>query len=219
MKSFRSAFEDTSPIIVGYLPLAVTFGLFAVSQGFHWWWAVLTAMCVYSGALEFILVALYTGGASLATVATASFFVSFRHFFYGLSVPISPVKPLARLYVIHALTDETYALLSSPAAKTFTGARIFWCQLLCHSTWVAGVAVGALAGTYISGDLTWLAFTLTALFVCMSIDALKASSQPWLLGAIALACSLIFLWLAPEYTMIGSLLTYACISLIVGKTE
>lgn len=209
---FIVAFKESIPVGMGYIPLGMAFGLYAVSQGFQWWWAIVTAIIVYAGSMEFIAVHLMLGGASLLTSAITTFFVNFRHVFYGLSFPMRNIQsPLGRAYSIHALTDEAYALLSHPRAQSYSGPHVFWIQLLCHSYWVTGVSLGAISGTWIPWDLQWLDFTLVALFTVLSIDVLKASKKPLALLAIALICGGIALAIVPNYMVVAAMTAYAVI--------
>lgn len=214
----RAAARQTLPIAAGYVPLGIAFGLFAVSQGFKWWWATVTGLIVYSGSMEFVAVGLITAPASAITTAVTTFFVSFRHLFYGLSFPIKQLhsRP-ARPYAVHALTDEAYALLSRPQAQNYPQAQIIWIQALCHFYWVAGVTFGALAGATLPWDLSWLGFTLTALFVVLAIDALKDSKHPLLIGTIALTIGVAAHLLFPNYMMVAAMLTYAAVIVLAHE--
>lgn len=213
----RLAVRETLPIGLGYVPLGIAFGLFAVSQGFPWWLATITALIIYSGSMEFIAVGLITGGASFFSTALTTFFVSFRHIFYGLSVPIRQVNPAARPYAVHALTDEAWALLSRPSAKDFSGKRIILTELFCHLYWVFGTTLGAVVGSKLPWDLSWMGFALTALFVVLSIEALETARQPALLFSIALVCGVAAQLLIPDYMMVGAMTAYAVISVVGGR--
>lgn len=211
----RAAARDTAPIGLGYIPLGLAFGLFAVSQGFEWWMATVTAVIVYSGAMEFIAVGLITGGASVATTAVTAFFVSFRHIFYGLSVSLRNVSsPLAKIYAMHALTDEAYAVLSQPRARAFSGGRVLGISLLCQVYWVVGTTAGALLGEQLPWDLSWLGFTLTALFVVLSIDAMKSAAYPGRLAFIAVGAITLAYLIHPGAMMVIAMIVYASVVLV-----
>lgn len=218
MQAFRAALRESAPVGFGYISLGMAFGLYAVSQGFHWWWATFTALIVYAGSMEFLLVGLVLSGTSLIQVAASTLFVNFRHIFYGISAPIKNCRnPLARLYGVHALTDEAYALLSNPKCREYSGPRIFFIQLFCHIYWVGGVTAGALIGSVIPYDLSWMGFALTALFVALTIDVVKASAKPVPLLIIGLLCALVALIIVPKYMMVASMTSYAIIAVIARR--
>lgn len=218
MNDFSLAFKESLPVGVGYVPIGMAFGLFAVSQGFTWWWAVVTATIIYAGSMEFIAVGLMLGGAPFITTALTTLFVNFRHIFYGLSFPTRNIKSIpGRLYSVHTLTDEAYALLANPTAQTYSGPRILWIQFLCQLYWVTGVTTGALVGTVIPFDLAWLDFTLVALFTVLAIDVLKTSDHPVALATIAALCAGLALIVAPDYMLITSMTAYAVIVAVARK--
>lgn len=216
-RNLSAAARDTLPIGLGYVPLGIVFGLFAVSQGWPWWLASATAVIIYSGSMEFVAVGLVTGGASILQTAVTTFFVSFRHFFYGLSIPIEKVSALFRPYSVHALTDEAWALLTRPSSRDMSGTQMLWTQLLCHLYWVSGATIGSLAGSFVPWDLSWMGFTLTALFVVLAVEALEAARRPVVLGILALVCGLAAQLLAPGYMMISAMTAYAVIALGAGR--
>lgn len=215
---FRAALRHTLAVGLGYIPLGVAFGLYAISQGFHWWMATLTALIIYAGSMEFLAVGLIMTGAPLTHAAFTTLFVNFRHVFYGLSYPLRQIRSrLARLYSIHALTDEAYALLSSPRCQNFPGARVFWTGLLCQIYWVTGVTAGALVGSTLPWDLSWMGFTLTALFVVLAIDVLADAMRPGTLLLIALAAVAAGSFVSRESMMIVAMCGYGVVITLFSR--
>lgn len=217
-QAFRAALIESTPVGFGYIPLGLAFGLYAVSQGFHWWLATITALVVYAGSMEFLLVGMVMGGTSLFQIAASTLFVNFRHIFYGISVPVRNCRnPLARLYGIHALTDEAYALLSNPKCRDYSGPRVFFIELFCQIYWVSGVTLGALIGSWIPYDLSWMGFALTALFVVLTIDVIKTSSKPVPLLIIGFLCGVVALVVVPQYMMVVAMSAYAIIAVLARR--
>ena len=66
----------------------------------------------------------------MASLVTG-FMVNFRHIFYGLTFPRHRINSrLGRAYSTYALTDETYAIVSSlPTHDRPTGRRILTIQI------------------------------------------------------------------------------------------
>ncbi|NLU67337.1 AzlC family ABC transporter permease [Streptomyces sp. HNM0574] len=172
------AFRDTSSVGLGLFPLGIAFGVLVVHSGLPWWWAVLCTALVYAGSLEFLLVGLVLAAVPLAQVALTAFLVNFRHVFYALSFPLHRVRSKrGKAYGTFSLTDEAYALTATePAAPQapMTGGRILWLQFFCHAYWVTGAVAGALLGGLIPDAVVGLEFALTALFVVLAIDGIRA---------------------------------------------
>lgn len=95
----KKALRDTYVVGLGYVPLGFAFGVFAVTQGFPMWLAVVSSIVIYAGSMEFTAVGLILSGVSLPQIAITTFFVNFRHLFYGLSFPLHRIRSVpGRLY-------------------------------------------------------------------------------------------------------------------------
>lgn len=213
--ALKQAARLTGPVGMGYLPLGIAFGAFAVTQGFPIWLTILSAAIIYAGSMEFTAVSLILGGIDFFQIALTTLFVNFRHVFYGLSFPLRKIKSApARLYAIHSLTDEAYALTASHLGdKRLTGPVVVSINLLCHLYWVGGVTVGAFVGKALPFDTDFLGFALPVLFVTLAIDAHRQSDYP-LLGLAALACGLIGAIWCGKYMLITALSIFTVVVLL-----
>ncbi len=114
MSSVGDALRDVVPIIIGYVTLGLAAGMLLVAEGLSWWWAPVWSIVIYSGTMQMLLAPLAGVGEPLAAIAASAVFISGRHVFYGLGFPLDRVRGSlpTRLYAVHAITDEVYALLS-----------------------------------------------------------------------------------------------------------
>jgi 4-azaleucine resistance transporter AzlC len=151
---------------------------------------------MYAGAGQYVAVGLFASGAGLATILITMLMVNIRHIVYGLSL-ISKFKSVGKwkYYLIFALTDETYALLTSCSLPQGAQPGPFYgsIALLDQLYWILGSIVGALAGTLIPFSFEGIDFALTALFAVLLIDQLKKTHDilPPLIGiasAVAALC-------------------------------
>lgn len=170
---FISAFKTTIPVLLGYIPLGMAFGFLLDGAGYHWIYAFLMSLFVYAGSGQFLAVALLAAGAGLTEFAIATLLLNFRHAFYGLSLlekfsGVGRVKP----YLIFALTDETYALLTTTEVPHGSSKSRFYFYIaaLDHSYWIAGSVLGAVLGSVLDLNLEGMSFVLTALFVVLTIE-------------------------------------------------
>lgn len=171
-----AAWRTTWPVLLGYIPLGLAFGVLLTAAGFPWWWAFISSVVIYGGSIQYLAVDLLAGGAGVVQVAVATFFVQFRHVFYGLTHPIKRVRSLlGKAYVVHALTDEVYAVLNAFREVPTTGRFLVLCQLLCHIYWTTGATLGALLGTGLDLDVPGLDFVMTALFVVLTIETYRSN--------------------------------------------
>ena len=186
-----SALALTAPVAMGYIPLGIVFGFLFVQAGAHWSLAVLSSLLVYAGAAQYMMIPMIAAGLPVATIALATLIVNLRHVFYGLSLLNRfPKNGWLRWYMVFALTDETYSLLTT-LPKSTSDRQMALLALLNHSWWVLGSALGAIIGAQAQLALTGLDFVLAALFAVLTVEqwrTRKSAVPLWVaLAAYALA--------------------------------
>lgn len=212
-QTIKKAFWDTLPVMAGYLFLGVGFGIILQQNGYGPLWALAMSLFIYAGSMQYVGIGLLTGGASLLTAALTTLMVNARHLFYGLSM-IEPYKGAGRRkpYLIFALTDETYSLVSRKLPEDVE--RISYCffvSLFDQCYWVLGSILGSLAGN-LPVDFTGIDFALTALFVTVFVEQWLSSKNhlPALVGVICAAVCLVLFgadnFLIPTMILIAAIL-------------
>lgn len=94
------------------------------AAGLEWWWAPIFALFMYAGSMQYLIVPMIVAHESFAAIAVATLLIQFRHVFYGISFPLDLVKnKLVKLYSIHAITDEVYAVIASKPREELTGSE------------------------------------------------------------------------------------------------
>ena len=169
----RKAFNDTIPVMSGYLVLGIGFGVVLASRGYGVLWAMAMSVFIFAGSMQYVAIDLITGGATLITTALTTLAVNARHLFYGLSM-IEKYKGVRKKpFLIFTLTDETYSLVVNDAGTTGIEEKesyFFWVSLLDYSYWVSGSVLGSLIGAMIPFDMTGIDFSLTALFLTVFVE-------------------------------------------------
>lgn len=209
---FRGLFDSLS-IGLGYVPVAISFGLAAVYADISPWMAVLVSILVYAGASQFILVSLVASGGAALSVIGIVLLMNLRHFFYGpaLIAKLGKTRRRLPLFVLAAgLTDEVFATSISKLDSQPVQEREHWyagLQLGAYLAWVGGTALGAFFGhDWISGSpllSQTLGFVLPALFFALLLEIRHIVPAYVLVGA-GLA------------TLLGSLLLPAYGAIIAG---
>jgi 4-azaleucine resistance transporter AzlC len=217
---FKAAFQKTIPVMFGYVPIGIAFGFLLTQSGYSWLYTVLMSIVIYSGATQFLAIGFFINFAPMTEIAITTLLLNLRHSFFGLSLirkfsDIPRVKP----YLIFALTDETYALLTAmDEPEQQSRARYyFFISLLNHLYWVTGTFMGALIGQVIKKDLRGMDFALTALFVVLVIEQYRKvrSLRPFLIGAVVGIVCLIFV--ASQYMLLVSILSGTVMLLLLRK--
>ncbi len=214
--ALKAAAAATVPVLLGYTTLGAAFGLLAVNAGLPWWLAVAMSVFVYAGAAQFMAIGLVASGRGVAEIALLTLVLNARHAVYGLSLLGKFEGAGARKpYLVFGLTDETYGLLATvepPESVGDAGRKAFYLAVtaLDQCYWVAGTIVGALAGAVARGiegfDATGLDFALTALFVVLLVEQLRAMRrpEPYLVAAAATVAA--FLVLGPDRLLLAAIL-------------
>ena len=170
---------------------------------------------IYAGSMQYMAVSLLTGGASLVTAALTTLVVNARHLFYGISM-VDAYKGLGRKkpYMIFALTDETYSLVSQEQLPQDVSRQdyCFLVSVFDHIWWVCGSVLGALAGSLLPINYEGIEFVLTALFVTIFVEQWLSTKnhRPALVGLVGTAvCLLVFgkdVFLIPSMAVIAATL-------------
>lgn len=217
---FRQAGHYTLPVLMGYIPLGIAFGFVAVQAGHSWWYAVIMSIFVYSGATQFFILGLSATGMSMATAIVMACLLNLRHSFYGLSLltKFSGTR-WAKPYLIFAITDETFALLTTidepdPSTRTRLYVAI---SVLDQLYWVTGTLIGALLGTTVPGTVTGIEFSLTTLFVVLAVESTERIRSLLPLG-IALLTTVIGRLILPSSAVLPvSIGVGMCMLLILAR--
>lgn len=199
MKSeIKSAFKTSIPVLFGYMAIGIAFGLVLVDAGYDWWFAPLMSIIVYAGAAQFIAIGLFAAGTPLFAIIITELLVNIRHIVYGLSL-ITRFQNCGKWkpYLVFALTDETYSLLTCTDVPEGQKPADFYgfVSLFDQSYWVLGSTIGALFGALIPFDMTGVDFALTALFAVLTVEQIMKTKDlvPTLAGAISVIIA-ILLW-------------------------
>ena len=191
MQPSRPQFLDglvaSLPIVMGYFPISFSFGVAATQAGFTGVEAFALSLIIYAGASQFLALALLTSGAPLLVSAFTLIAMNLRHVLYG---PALMREAGADASTRHAwawafgLTDEVFgqALGAMTRGQKFSEPYMFGLGIGAYASWLAGTAVGALAG---GGALAgWpaisagLGFMLPALFLALLLSILSRLQLP-----------------------------------------
>ena len=211
----KQAFKKSLPVMAGYIVLGIGFGILLKKAGYGLFWAFLMSFTIYAGSMQYVGVSLLTGGAGLLTAALTTLVVNARHLFYGISM-VNAYKGAGakKPYMIFALTDETYSLVSKDQVPQGLTKHEYWflVSLFDHSYWVFGTLLGSLAGSVLPLNFEGIEFVLTALFVTIFVEQWLSTKDhtPAMIGVGAtVVCLILFgrdVFLIPSMAVIAILL-------------
>ena len=188
--TFRRGLLTALPLVLGYLPIAFSFGVAATRAGLTGTEAFMLSLLIYAGASQFLAIALFTGGAPLLVSAVTLAAMNLRHVLYGPAL-LRAARPQAGGGVRYGwlwgfgLTDEVFGAALGALARDPGGySERFMAGLsgAAYAAWLAGTAAGAWAG---GGALDgWpvldaaLGFMLPALFLALLLSILARAQVP-----------------------------------------
>ncbi len=198
-KIIKTALVDTLPVLTGYLVLGFGFGIIIKVNGYGLLHAFLMSLLIYAGSMQYVAIGLFTGGASLLTVALTTLMVNARHLFYGISM-IDRYKNTGKRkpYLIFALTDETYSLVCSDNPNIPEEKRkdyYLFVSLFDHIYWITGSVLGVVVGSLVKFNSEGIDFALTALFVTVFLEQWLTTKKhaPAIIGVlVSVVCLVIF---------------------------
>lgn len=193
--AIKAAFPYTIPVCLGYVPLGIAYGLMMANANYGVLWGLFSSLLIYSGTAQFVSVDFLANATALLQIAIIIIVMNSRMMFYGLSfLDRFNGMGLKKWYMIFALTDETYALLSATKIPEHIEEKKFMFAIaaLNQSYWVIGGVIGITVGNSIQFNSEGVDFVMTALFVVLCMDQWKAyaSHEPAWIG---LSCSVIAL--------------------------
>jgi 4-azaleucine resistance transporter AzlC len=199
------------PIVLGYLPIGIAFGILAQKAGISIVNTLLMSLLVYAGSSQLIAVGLFAAGTPGLSVILTTFVVNLRHLL--MSAALSPFlkrwrKPELAAFA-YELTDETFAIHSARFVSAGPNkAEAFATNLTAQVTWVLGSALGSAVGQLIGDSSAFaLDYVLPAMFIALLIMQIKDRTQVVVAGVTGLvAAGLLLAGVSQWNVMLATLL-------------
>lgn len=163
------------PIILGYLPIGLAFGILASTAGLSTTAAAAMSVFVFAGSSQLISVGLIGAGVGVFSITVTVFLVNLRHML--MSAYLAPHMRKLKLWQLvlfsYEITDESFAMHSAYIRKKGVppAAELFALNISAHLAWVAGSVLGAWLGSSITLDIAALGidFALPAMFIALMV--------------------------------------------------
>lgn len=227
MKEVRYAFRQVVPIMFAYIFVGLASGLLLQKAGYAPVWAFLSALFIYAGSMQIVMVTLMVSGVPLLLIAATTLFINARHVFYGLSF-IEEFRAIGRRrgsfwkypYMALTLTDETYSVLCALKVPQGLdrGKVEFAILLMCHMLWVVSCTAGAAIGSALPVDMAGIEFSATALFVAVVVNQWR-EAKSHLPALIGLASAILFYFVLGPDQLILPALSMSVVTLVLLKNR
>ncbi|MBM6617175.1 AzlC family ABC transporter permease [Bacillus sp. RD4P76] len=208
-------------IAIGYMPIALTFGLLAKTTVLTVGETFLMSLLVFAGASQYIALSLIAAGTGAFEIVLTTFIVNIRHFLMSASlnekVETAP-KFLKAIYAF-GITDETFSVAAIKEGKLTTG-FLFGLVTVSYGSWVVFSGVGHVIGSSLPATLQEsMGIALYAMFVGLLVPSIKKHQKVLYLAALAGVLNFIFvIFMAKGWAIVAAtLISSVVVELIVMK--
>ncbi|SEH95747.1 4-azaleucine resistance probable transporter AzlC [Halobacillus karajensis] len=216
------------PIMLGYLPIALTYGVLASRTGMTNLELTLMSILVFAGAAQFLAVGMMATGTGIIEIIIATFVLNFRHFVMSFSF-VNSLKGIARRAKIPltlGLTDETFTMsaLYKEEANERHGSFFYASLILsAYLSWVGGSFVGGVLGDVMPARLSdSMGVALYAMFIGLLIPSVKRDYKIAAIAVLAMLINFVCqLWGMSQgwAIVVGTVLGGACGIWLLGEEE
>jgi 4-azaleucine resistance transporter AzlC len=179
MKSLTFAIKQIVPLVCSYVFVGLAYGMLIDEAGYPFVWAPLSAMLIYAGSMQIVMLTLMTSGMPLYMIAVMTLFINGRHLFYGLGF-IDEFREIGKQkrsfwkypYMALTMTDETFSIFCSLKYPDDTDRQKveFYILFLSHMLWILSCILGAVIGRILPVDMAGIEFSATAFFTAVVVN-------------------------------------------------
>ncbi|WP_257391788.1 AzlC family ABC transporter permease [Mesobacillus jeotgali] len=191
---FKKGIQSGISIAIGYMPIALTFGLIAKTTGLALSETVMMSMLVFAGAAQYISLSLLAQGIGIFEIILTTFIVNIRHFLMSASLNEKAEEDTigTRMGYSFGITDETFSVAATREGTVNAG-FMFGLNLTAYSSWVAFSGLGYLVGAGLPETLQEsMSVALYAMFVGLLVPSMKTNVKVVYLAVLAAAFNSIF---------------------------
>jgi len=209
-------------IVVGYLPIAFSFGLAAMQAGLHPLVVIASSVVVYAGASQFLLITLLAPGANVLAAIPTVLLMNARHLFYGpalLARLPRKDRQLVSPALAFGLTDEVFATAMSQLERIAPAQKEVWylgLQIGAYAAWVGGTVLGVVLNASFQDPPVFireaLSFILPALFFALLLELDLRRYRSVILGTV-LACAVLMALLPAHHALALAMVAGAALNL------
>ncbi|MHB1391503.1 MAG: AzlC family ABC transporter permease [Clostridia bacterium] len=229
-KSFKSGLKAGVPIAIGYLPIAIAFGVLAKTLGIPSIIAMLMSLIVFAGASQFVGIKLMSLGALPIEIVLATFILNLRHFLMTSYIAQNLEKGTSKKLMpilAFGITDETFAVASIERKGEISPKFMLGLNLMAFSFWNIGTLAGLLMSSWIPEYIiSGMGIALYAMFIGLVVPSMRTASPILIVSIAAMAVNFVFYFapalsfVSPSWAIIISTVSAALLgSFIDGKGE
>lgn len=181
----KSGFKDSIPIMVGYIPIAIAFGLLAKTAHIPMLDTVLMSLLVYAGASQFMAVTLIASGVGIGEIIISTFLVNFRHLLMSASLAarLENINKRLRPVIAFGVTDEVFSVASFKK-EGLSAAYLLVLQFAAYISWAGGSLTGYVIGQALPQEVSIsMGVALYAMFAALLMPEVRVKYSVGILAA------------------------------------
>lgn len=179
------------PIAVGYIPIAIAFGLLAKSSGVPNEVSMLMSLSVFAGASQFVGVNLLSLGTAYWEIVLATFILNLRHFLMAASLSQRLEKQTDKPWLAvlaFGITDETFTVASLREEKILSTEFVIALNAMAFAAWNVGTWIGLFLAEGLPESVkASMGIALYAMFIGLLLPSMKKSRPALVIGLAAMA--------------------------------
>lgn len=209
------------PIFLGYVPVAIAFGMLARTAGLSWGQATACSALVLAGAGQFVALSLMQSGADVAAILIATGVINLRYVLFGaaMSPYLRHASVPAQASLAFSVTDETFAInIADHQAGTADGLTMAGVGAVSWMGWVAGTIIGSVLGGLVGDPSAWgVGFAMPAMFTALLVGQ-AADRRHVLVGVLAALLALVFSLVLPgKWFIVAASVAAATVGAVVYR--
>ena len=175
--AFKTGIKAGLPIVIGYFPIALAFGILSKTTGITLLESIMFSSIVYAGASQFMALTMIAMATGTLGIVITTFLVNFRHFLMSASISgkIKSKKISILPLIAFGITDETFSVASFSKERLVPGFMI-GLELAAYLSWNTGTAAGYLLGSTLPESIqASMGIALYAMFIALVTPMAKKS--------------------------------------------
>ena len=179
-KQFTDGLRDGFPIMLGYIPVAFTYGSFAAAGGMSLWTATAISLTNITSSGQFAATNIILAGGTVVEIILVTLIINIRYLLMGLSLSqklASGIPLWQKAIFAYGITDETFAV-ASMRKEAVSFSYMVGLILPPIFGWTFGTFLGGAAAGLLPENLkSALNIALYGMFACLIIPPAKHNKK------------------------------------------
>lgn len=183
LKSYFYGVRKGIPVLIGFLPVAISYAIAATAGGMSAGETVGMSAAVFAGASQIMAAEMIATGAEGLAIIMATLTLNLRHIIMSSCVfkKLKTNNWLVRILIAFGVTDETFAIFTTEDDERSDGSFMLGLISISYGSWVIGAVIGVILQRAMPESLSQsFGIALYALFLALIVPDIKKSIKLFL---------------------------------------